>query len=182
MSARPSTTEFAPFYNGYIQLVNASSVSEALEKYADKILAFYTQIPAAAANYKYADNKWTLKEMLQHVLDTERIMSYRLLRIARNDQTPLAGFDENAYAAAANVDHRSWESMVEEFRLLRQTTHALCHSLHESDWTKMGTASGQPISARALGFILLGHLLHHKNIIVERYAAGPGMADYLSLG
>lgn len=182
MSGRPGTNEYGAFYHNYIQLVDAPSLSAALEKYHGPLLAFYGGLPADAAQYSYAPEKWRLNTMLQHVIDTERIMAYRLLRIARNDQSPLAGFDENAYAAIATADHRPWKTLVEEFSLLRQSTLHLCQSLAPQDWARMGTASGQSISALALGYILIGHLLHHKNIIVERYAQGPGMAGFLSLG
>lgn len=182
MHGRPGANEYGAFYHNYIELVKAPDLPTAWEKYHAPLLAFYGGLPAEAAQYRYGPEKWSLQTLLQHVIDTERIMAYRLLRIARNDQSPLAGFDENAYAAIATADHRPWKNLVEEFSLLRQSTLLLCQSLTPLDWERMGTASGQSISALALGYILLGHLLHHKNIIVERYGQGPGMAGFLSLG
>jgi len=133
------------------------------------MLEFYSNLPAAKADYAYADGKWTLKELLQHIVDTERVMSYRILRISRNDKTPLASFDENEFAKHAQADKRDFASLKEEFASVRKSTDLLIASLSEEQLAEKGTASNMSVTANSVGYIVLGHLLHHKAIIEERY-------------
>ncbi|HEX8460874.1 MAG TPA: DinB family protein, partial [Segetibacter sp.] len=113
--------------------------------------------------------KWSLKEMLLHITDTERIFSYRALRIARNDNTPLPGFDEKSFAVAGNADTRSWENLFEEFEAVRRSTDLLLASFTEEQLSLVGTTNNQPTSVGAICFVIYGHILHHINITKERY-------------
>ncbi|RFM27686.1 DinB family protein [Deminuibacter soli] len=169
---RPATTEHAPYHAGYISLATGESVTELMRNHSAAIFEFYNALPESKADYAYASGKWTIKEMLQHIIDSERIFSYRVLRIARADKTPLPGFEENDYAAAAavSVGKRSMASLKEELNLLRQSTDAMLASLTPESLQQTGTVNNHtPISANAVAFILFGHLLHHKNILEQRY-------------
>src|ERR1700694_2569697 len=117
---KPQATDFPAYFSKYVSLVNAGNLSEAAAKYADQLQKFYTNLPDDKAGHQYAPGKWTLKELLQHVVDTERIMSYRLLRIARKDKTPLASFDENTFAEHSLAGNRSFDSIKEEFAAVRK--------------------------------------------------------------
>ena len=166
---KPETTDFPEFYGVYISKVEADHLHKAVTTYSDLLIAFYTGLPEEKAAFRYADDKWTLKELLQHVVDTERIMSYRLLRIARQDRTPLASFDENEFAANSRANNRSFASIKEEFVAVRRATDLLIQSLNDEQLSQQGTASNKPVTANAVGYIIFGHLLHHKKVIEERY-------------
>jgi DinB superfamily len=165
----PQVNEYPEYFSRYILKVKASSVSEALQTYSEPLTAFYHGLPEEKAMHAYAVGKWTLKELLQHITDTERIMSYRLLRIARNDKTPLASFDENQYATNSLANHRSFDSIKEEFIAVRKATDLLIQSVSEEQWAFEGIASNMKVTANAIGFILFGHMLHHQDIVLERY-------------
>ena len=166
---RPLPTDAAPFYQHYIGLVNAESAADAVKNHSAEILAFYTSLPADKADFAYAEGKWTIKEVLQHVIDAERVFSYRCMRIARKDTTPLPGFDENSYAANSQADKRDFDLMKEEFSLLRGASDIFVSTLIEEQLQNVGVTSNNPITANAIAFIMYGHLLHHMNIINERY-------------
>lgn len=166
---RPAASDFPPYYARYISQVNADNLSEAVANYSKPLIDFYTNLPEAKAAYRYEPGKWTLKELLQHVIDTERIMSYRLLRISRGDKTPLASFDEDSYAANSKANNRSFDSLKEEFTAVRKATDLLIASLTEEQLSAEGTASNLPVKANAIGFIVFGHMLHHKQVVEERY-------------
>lgn len=167
--SKPQTGDFPAHFQGYIGKVEIESASELIEQYGNTLEAFYTGLPEAKADYAYAPGKWTLKDLLQHIVDTERIMSYRLLRIARKDETPLASFDENSYAEHANTAGRSFSSIKEEFLTVRKSTDLLLKSLQPEQLAHAGVASGNRITANALAYIIFGHMLHHKSVIEERY-------------
>jgi uncharacterized damage-inducible protein DinB len=166
---RPQACDFPEYYARYISRVDTDSIAEAVRKYAADLENFYTTLPDSKADYAYAAGKWTLKEVLQHVIDTERIMTYRMLRIARNDQTPLPSFDENSYTENARANERSFEELKEELKAVRRSSDLLIKSLSEEQLSSTGTASNLPVTANAVGYIVFGHLLHHKAIIEERY-------------
>ena len=168
MSA-PKVDEFPPYFSRYISLVQASSPSAAIQVYSEKLIAFYTSLSEDKADYRYAAGKWTVKELLQHVIDAERVFSYRILCIARNDKTPLPSFNEDEYAAHSNASNRSLASLKAEFSALRRASDFLIASLQEAQLREVGTSSNLPVSANALCFILFGHLLHHQQILLERY-------------
>lgn len=166
---RPNASDFPPYYARYISQVNADNLSEAVKIYAESMSLFYANLPEGKADYHYAPGKWTLKELLQHVVDAERILCYRLLRIARKDKTPLASFDENAYAEYSLANERSFASIKEEFLVLRKSTDLLIQSLNGEQLSAEGVASNLPVTANAVGYIIFGHLLHHKNVVEEKY-------------
>lgn len=167
--ARPKTTDFPAYFDRYISRVDTDTLAEAITKYSADLEKFYTNLPETKADYAYAPGKWTLKEVLQHIIDTERVMSYRLLRIARNDKTPLASFDENSFAQFAGASTRSLDELKEEFKAVRKASDLLIRSLNEEQLSRSGTASNLPVTANAVGYIIFGHLLHHKAITEERY-------------
>ena len=166
---RPAEGEYLPYYEKYIALVPAGDMIEMLARHADETLALLRGQPADMADYAYAEGKWTIKQVIGHLSDAERIFTYRILRIARDDQTALAGFDENAYVPAGKFELRTQESLLEEFAAVRQSTIALVAGLPDESWARSGTASGNGISARALAYIIVGHELHHREILLTRY-------------
>ncbi len=165
---RPDLSEFAPFYAGYIERVTEEPLV-ALERQADATASILRRIPAASSGHRYADGKWTVREMIGHMADTERIMSYRALRIARGDGTPLPGFDEGAYAKTAGADARDWPDLVQDLSVVRSATVALFRSFDADAWRRSGVANGAAISVRALGHIIVGHERHHLHILQSRY-------------
>jgi len=165
---RPQVDEFPPFYKTYIDTVSDNVVAE-LEDQINSFPAFLKGISGDKASFAYAEGKWTLKELLGHVNDTERIMAYRALRIARNDKTPLPGFDENDYISNSHFADRTIESLADEFATLRRANMFLIKSFSEEEVSRMGISNNFPISVGALIYILAGHLNHHRRIIEERY-------------
>ena len=165
---KPLDTEYAPFYKTYIDLINDGDILQTLARQAD-YCASYFETFADRGDHKYAEDKWTVKQLLQHIIDAERVFSYRILRIGREDQTPMAGFDENNYADAAPVDHRTVEDLTSEFVAMRSGTYALLKSLVPEQWTMSGTASGSVVTVRAIAYIIAGHCAHHIAILKERY-------------
>ena len=175
MPSRPTATEHIAYYGRYIERVPEGDVVSILRSQIDETLALLSTA-AARADHRYAPGKWSLKEVVAHMCDVERVMAYRALRIARGDATPLAGFDENAYAPAAECDARTLPDLVQEFQAVRGATVALFAGLPARAWTRMGTANDAPISVQALAYIIAGHELHHRTLIAERYlAAAPGI-------
>ncbi len=166
---RPKAGDFGSFYQGYADLAKGIDVAELLRTYPEQIQTFIQSIPNTKADFQYAEGKWTIKQLLQHMIDTERIFAYRALRISRNDQTPLPGFDENHYAIHAPVENRSLDALKEEYLLVRKTTDILIASFTETQLQLIGNASGNPVKLNALCFILFGHNLHHINVLKERY-------------
>ena len=160
---------YPAFMKGYLSLVDVDTVADAIEKYPEVILDFFKNIPFDKISYRYAENKWNIKEMLQHIIDTERIFAYRALRIARHDKTPLPGFDEKSYAAAVNADERSWEILMNEFEAVRKSSDLLLQSFTEDQLQQSGTTSNEPNTVKAISFVVYGHILHHINILKERY-------------
>jgi hypothetical protein len=166
--SRPDQSEYAPFYAGYVGKVPDTGPARLLE---DQIALFeqLKALPEERANYKYAEEKWTVKELIGHVADAERVFAYRLLRIARGDQTPLAGFDENAWTRTAPHARMRIADVVNEMIAVRRSTLALIASLEENSIGNQGVANNNPVSARALCWIMAGHTKHHLDILKERY-------------
>ena len=167
--ARPTALDFAPHYAKYIDLVPDQDLLAHLEIQARHFEALLAGIDADRALFRYEPGKWSVKDLVGHVIDTERIMAYRLLRIARGDTTPLAGFEMDDYVRAAKADARSLEDLASEFSAVRGATLALLRSLDPEALARKGTASGHPVSAAALAHIIPGHLAHHGRILEERY-------------
>jgi uncharacterized damage-inducible protein DinB len=166
--SRPDPSEFAPFYAGYVGKVSPPDPMEMLKNQ----LTVFERLRAMSndqGNFQYATGKWTVKEVLGHMADTERVFTYRLVRIARGDQTPLAGFDENAWAAAAPHRHRNIAAVVDEMMAIRRSTLALVDSLDDGQVGNTAMANNKPVSARALCWIIPGHAQHHLDILRDRY-------------
>lgn len=164
----PAAGTYPPYFTRYIELVQAGTVTEAIEKHSASILQFFNNIPTEKIEYRYAEGKWSIREMLQHIIDAERIFAYRALRISRNDQTPLPGFDENTYVFAANPN-RSWQDLLQEFTAVRTSTDLLLNSFTEEQLHRSGITNDHPNTTIAISFIAFGHILHHINIVKERY-------------
>lgn len=168
MSQRPQSDEYPLFYKGYIDTVGDDVLLE-LEQQRESLPKFLSTISEEKSSYAYAEGKWTIKEVLGHILDTERIMSYRALRFARQDTSPLPGFDENNYVKNAHFADRTLQSLVDEFITLRKSTLFLIKSFREEDLNRSGISNDKPISVRALIYIIAGHVNHHQQILKERY-------------
>lgn len=164
----PGAGEFAPFYAGYVERAGSDPIG-LLERQLERFRKLGTMLTPEQAAHRYAPGKWSVKEMLGHLIDAERVFSYRALRIARGDTTPLAGFDENAYVAAAESDRRSVSDLVGEMTAIRAANIALYRSLDEAALMRLGSANAVPVSARALVFITAGHAEHHLGVLAERY-------------
>lgn len=166
---RPSATEYGSYYQTYINYTSGKDYSILVQQYNDRIIEFWNAIPLEKVNYSYGPDKWTIKQMFQHVIDTERIFAYRALAIARKEPNAIAGFDENEYAKNGTAANRNWKDMLVEWRVVRQSTNLLFGSFTEEQIKSLGTASNNPMSVNALGFIIFGHSLHHLHILKERY-------------
>jgi hypothetical protein len=173
---RPSADESAPFYHGYIAEVRSERIGELLVEQLAELETLLADLDDPAARFRYAADKWSVKEVLGHLADTERIFSYRLLRVARGDTTPLPAFDENAYVPAGRFDERPLGSIVAELRAVRRSTTELAEGLEPDAWSRRGQASGKTISARALAYIIVGHVAHHLRVLRDRYRLGSRSA------
>lgn len=167
--ARPDLPSVPAFYQKYVEFVKEMDVTDALRYAGRAIQELVFSIPGQKSTYRYADGKWTINEVLNHMMDAERVFAYRALRFSRNDQTPLAAFDENAYAAEANAQGRPLHQLAREMQWLRETTIDLYASFTPEMLRREGTASNQRISVLSLGYIIAGHDLHHRKILLERY-------------
>ncbi len=167
--AKPVSTEFFHYYKKYVDLVAEGDLVEQLMASHQKVLQLFQKLSEPQLLFRYAEGKWTMKDILVHICDTERIFAYRALRIARKDKTSLPGFDENNFAPHAGANSRDIRDILREYTAIRMATIELFKSLSEEALSEMGTASGNPMSARAAGYIIAGHDLHHLNIIKERY-------------
>ena len=162
--------EFNPFYSTYINRVpKALDLIDGFEAGFNEVQDFFKSIPKEKLEYKYADNKWTIKEVFQHIIDTERIFMYRCLRVARHDKTPLAGFEQNDYIKPSKANRKTIDALLEEYRITRQYSIVLLKSFSDEDLMFIGHASGNVMSARSAAFSTIGHEMHHINIIKERY-------------
>ncbi len=164
-----SNTEYSSFNATYINALEDISLMEGLEKGLHQMVSFISIIPFEKLEYRYAKNKWTIKDILLHLIDAERIFAYRALRIGREDKTPLAGFEENDYVPNAMANSRTVESLIEEFQFVRNSTLCLFKNFSDEQLAYLGTSSDNTISVRAIGFLISGHQNHHLRIIKERY-------------
>jgi hypothetical protein len=169
MSMRPQQDEYHSYYERYVSLVDDSDIVHLLEKQRDTAVSILEGLTEEQGDYRYAEGKWSLKEVFGHLADAERIMSYRLMRIARGDQTPLPGFTQNDYVAGASFERWSVAQMLEEYSAVRRATLSLVRGLADEAWSRTGVVSDNPISVRALAYIVAGHELHHLRVIKERY-------------
>jgi len=168
----PSQSEFAPFYSGYVERVGSGAVVREMAAQLEEVQRLLVGVSDGEAMHRYAPEKWSVKEVVGHIADTERIMAYRALRIGRGDTTPLAGFDENAFVAGASFDVRSFDSLLDEWVAVRHSTLALFRSFGDDAIGRAGTSNGVPVTVRALAYIVVGHVAHHVDILRERYRLG----------
>lgn len=166
---QPDATEYAPYYEKYTSLVPAGDVIATLSSQLEDTLSFLRGLSEEQAASRYAPDKWSLKEVVGHMLDTERIFGHRAFRFARNDQTALPGFEQDDYVRAGNFDKRRMSDLVDEFEQVRRANLCLLRSLDNEAWLRRGIASDNEVSVRALAYILAGHETHHLKIIRERY-------------
>ncbi|HEY8713814.1 MAG TPA: DinB family protein [Candidatus Acidoferrum sp.] len=168
---RPEGGEFASFYEKYIALVPGDDAVAALEAQRLQMMQMLSARSEREGNFRYAPDKWSVKEIIGHLTDSERVFSYRAMRIARGDQTPLAGFEQDDYVKSGGFGERRLTDLAEEFAAVRAGTVWLFRSLSDAAWMRRGVANGKEVSVRALAFISAGHELHHQKILEERYFA-----------
>jgi uncharacterized damage-inducible protein DinB len=166
---RPETNEFAPYYNNYISLIEGDDVMPILNSQSAEIRSIFANVPEEKGSYAYADGKWTVKELLSHLIDGERIFAYRILRISRGDKTSIEGFEQDDYIENSNANNRLFADLLDEFDLQRRSNQLLLNNISDEGSKRMGTASDNPVSVRALTYIMAGHVRHHIKILNERY-------------
>ncbi|HEY1404865.1 MAG TPA: DinB family protein, partial [Pyrinomonadaceae bacterium] len=158
---RPEETEYAPYYGKYVSLVTSDDILTTLSDQLFGTLALLRSVPESQAGLRYAAGKWSVKELVGHMIDTERIFAYRALRFARNDATPLPGFEQDGYIRSASFDTHSLDDLTAEFESVRRATLFLFKHLDGEAWMRKGVASESGVSVRALAYIIAGHELHH---------------------
>lgn len=161
--------EYSQFNATYINALENVELLEELEISLHDFIRFVQNIPMDKFDYRYAEGKWTIKDIIQHIIDAERIFGYRALRISRNDQTQLPGFEENDYVENTDANSRSIQGLLTELSALRHSNLLMFKSFTEEQLTRIGTASNHSISVRALGFLIIGHQKHHQKVFQERY-------------
>jgi uncharacterized damage-inducible protein DinB len=166
---RPLANEFAEYYGRYIELVPDGDVLASLEKQRKETVKLLGGLSEAKGGHRYAPDKWSIKGVLGHVTDAERVFAYRALSIGRGDPTPLPGFDEKTWADGAKFHRQALKDLVRDYEMVRDTTLSLLRSLPEEAWLRRGTASNWPVTVRALAWIIAGHERHHMKILKERY-------------
>ena len=167
--ARPDLSRVPQHYHGYINQVKQDDLMTAFDKQSKKMLRFFKNIPEDKQDYAYAEGKWTLKELLQHIIDAERVFSYRALTFSRNDKNNLPSFDENEWTSESNATDRNWNDLLEEFKALRKSTEYLFSSFSNEQLERSGTSNNNSNYVLGLGFIVVGHVTHHIKIIKEKY-------------
>jgi hypothetical protein len=169
----PPPSEYASFYQGYISLVGGSDILSSLHRLGNEAAAFYSRLSEEQGDLRYAPDKWTIREVLGHVIDTERIMAYRALRMSRNDRTPLPGFDQEPYVQFGPYAHCNLSDLVEEFSCVRHASQLLFRNLDQAAWMRSGIANDKEVTVRALAYVVAGHELHHRKIVREKYLSVP---------
>lgn len=166
---RPDLSIIGSFFHNYINQVTEDDIISAFKKHSPELINFLDSIPAEKYDHRYAEGKWSIKEVLQHIIDAERIFAYRSLRFARKDDTPLSGFDENLFVENAKTDKRDWQTLLEEFKVTRKSSEYLFQSFDEDQLLAKGVANNTPTYVLGVGYILVGHSVHHMKILKERY-------------
>ena len=156
-------------YQSYIDLIKDNDFCEAMRKNTKQFRRLMESIPRKKYDYSYAEGKWTIRQMLQHIIDAERVFAYRALRLSRMDPTPLPGWDENAWARTDGAAERRWKDLLEEFRAVRESSEYLFDSLSDAQLRFTGTVRDKPLNAFTIGYVLTGHVAHHMLILEERY-------------
>ena len=168
-SVHLNQNEYAPFYSTYIKALGEVDLLNVLEISLKDLITTLENLPEEKLVYRYAEGKWTIKELVQHIIDAERILSYRALRFSRNDATNLSGFDEDWYVEYSNGNNRNFKDLIQEFIHVRNSTVLLFKSFSSEMLLMNGTANNSDMSVRALGFIIAGHQMHHLKVIKEKY-------------
>ncbi|HVO79120.1 MAG TPA: DinB family protein [Terriglobales bacterium] len=169
---RPQPSEYDPYYERYISLVPDGDIIQALQRQIDETTVLFSAVGEEKAGYRYAPGKWSVKEVVGHLADSERILAYRALRIARNDRTPIEGFEQDDYIRYAPFSKCRLAGLVREFGYVRAASVSLFQELDEEAWNRRGIANKVEISVRALAFTLAGHELHHRKVLKEKYGIG----------
>ncbi len=169
--SRPEKTEYAEYYGKYISLVTENDVVAVMQNQLDEFTNLFDCVPEEKGTFAYAPDKWTIKELVGHLIDGERVFAYRALRFSRADKIPVEGFEQDDYVANADFNSIKLNDLTEEFSLLRRANILFFKNLTAEMWIQTGTASNVEISVRALAFIMVGHIRHHLNILNERYLA-----------
>ncbi|WP_166242485.1 DinB family protein [Paenibacillus turpanensis] len=169
MFTRPEANEYASFYEGYIRSVPEGDLLVILKEQQDELVRVLKSVPQDKEDHRYAADKWTIKQVAGHIVDTERIMGYRLLCVSRGESQSLPGFDQDSYAAAGGHEGRTLADITEEFVTLRQSTISLIRGIPESAWTRTGVMNSKNVSARAIACVIAGHELHHRVILEKQY-------------
>jgi len=170
--SRPEATEYAPFYANYMSLASEDDVLPALTRQLEEMLGLLRGLPESIANTRHAPYTWSVKQVVGHLTDAERVFGHRAFRFARNDPTPLSGFDENVYVSNAAFDDSLFSDLLTEFELVRRANVLHFQQLPAAAWSRSGVANGNSVSVRALAYILLGHTRHHLEILRKRLAGG----------
>lgn len=169
VSTRPDSSEYAPYYDKYISLVPDGDIAGTLIEQLQTTKSLLEGVSESQADSSYAPGKWTIKEVLGHIIDGERVFAYRALRIARNDRTPLAGFEQDDFVRYGAFGERTLADLLEEYECVRRSTVHLLRSFNNEAWARQGTASDNEVSVRALAYIIAGHERHHANVLREKY-------------
>lgn len=174
--APPDPGEYAPYYGRYISLILSGDILTSLEEQPRETLSLLSGLSEDQSDYRYAPGKWSIKEVLGHVIDTERIMAYRALRIARNDPKPIEGFEQDDYVRFGDFENCRVADLMEEFTCVRRGSLFLFQKLSPEAWTRRGTANQNEVTVRALAYLIAGHELHHRRVLEEKYLPGVGGA------
>ena len=164
-----NASEYNPYYQTYVGKAGDLSLLDGLSDSFNRTLEFFNNLPEGKMEYAYAEGKWTVKEVMQHIIDTERVFAYRALRFSRNDKTELPGYDQDTYTPSSEANRRTKTSLIEEYSHVRESTISLFKSFTNEMLLQSGKASGGNMSVRAIGFIVIGHENHHCQVIRERY-------------
>ena len=164
-----TATNFAAYFDHYIKQVDSLEPMTALEETLPEFLTLLAKVDDEKGLYQYEDNKWSIKEVVSHVIDAERVFAYRAMSFARNDKTELAGFDDHLYAKSSGANDRAMKELLEEFDLLRKASIAMFASFDEDMWPRIGTANGITIDVKSIAYLIAGHCRHHGKILQERY-------------
>jgi len=174
MKTRPDESEYAPYYSRYVSHVSEADVLHVLENQAVQLSQLTSQVPADREKFRYGPEKWSIREVIGHLIDAERVFGYRAFCISRGERVSLPAFDENEYVKHSHYDDRTLASQTVEFVVVRKSNVLFLRSLDDTAWEAVGTASNNRISVRALAYIMAGHVRHHFAILHERYNVGPG--------
>jgi len=170
--SRPLENEYAAYFQGYVSQAPEEDILPAMRSQVDALDVLLDGVAPERETYRYAEGKWSIREIIGHLIDGERTFGYRAMCIARGDTQNLPGFDQDQYMLTAPFDRLDLEDLLSEFRLVRLSNIAMLRTLDEAAWTRMGTANSNPVSVRALVYVMVGHVRHHMDVLRERYLIG----------